>query len=149
MKTISLRITGKCTVPSSDWHWNIAGSSFVIATGQQTFEHSLDVPLRDGWNSVHIEHSTKDHNRLHEHGHQYSFVNITGVYLGGVFCRNALLLESGLTARSKTTNGKTLFLDNLGEPFDLVLKFFHPLEHWQFALSDPAGNSITKHYDQG
>ena len=121
----------------------------MIPAGKQAFEHSLDVPLQDGWNSVHIEHNIEDHNRLHVQGHQYSFVNVTGVYLGGVFCRNALLLASGLTAQSKTTNGKTLFLNNLGEPFDLVLKFFHPLQHWQFALSDPMGHSITKHHDQG
>ena len=149
MKTISLRITGKCVLPSSDWHWSIAGSRFVIPAGQQRFEHSLDVPLQDGWNSIHIEHNSDDHNRLHEHGHQYSFVNVTGVYLAGVFCSNALLLESGLDAHSRTTDRKTLFINNLGEPFDLVLKFFHPLEHWQFALADPTGRSITKHYDQG
>ncbi len=149
MKTISLRISGRCKLPSSDWHWSIAKSRFVIPAGQETFEHSLDVPLMDGWNSVHIEHSIEDHNRLHRHGHRYSFVNVTGVYLDGVFCRGSLLLESGLTAHSKTTNGKTLYLNNLAEPFDLSLKFFHPLEHWQFALSDPMGHSITKHYDQG
>jgi hypothetical protein len=30
-----------------------------------------------------------------------------------------------------------------------VLKFFHPLKHWQFALSYPTGHSLTKRYDQG
>ena len=149
MKTISLRITGKCETPANDWHWSIAGSRFMIPVGQQKFEHSLEVPLLDGWNSVHIEHTTEDHHRLHQHGHTYSYVNVTGVYLDGVFCRNSLLLSSGLTAYSKTTNGKTLYLNNLAEPFDLVLKFFHPLKHWQFALSYPTGHSLTKRYDQG
>ena len=119
----------------------------MIPMGQQKFEHRLEVPLLDGWNSVHIEHTTEDHHRLHQRGHTYSYVNITGVYLDGVFCRNSLLLSSGLTAHSKTTNGKTLYLNNLAEPFDLVLKFFHPLKHWQFALSYPTGQSTTKRYD--
>ena len=149
MKTISLRINGKCQTPAKDWHWSIAGTRFTIPKGQQEFQHSLQVPLRQGWNIVHIEHSTEDHRRLHEHGHRYSFVNITGVYLGGVFCRNALLLASGLGVHSKVNNDKPLFLNNLAEPFDLHLRFFHPLEHWQFALSDPMGHSIKKYYDQG
>ena len=150
MKTISLRITGKCLVPAEDWHWTIAGRRFVIAAGQQSFEHSLEIPVSEGWNTVEIEHSTEDHHRLHRHGHQYSYVNITGVYLGGAFCRIDLLRLSGLTARSRDTDGKELYLNNLGEPFDVSLKFFSPIEHWQFALLErtgPSGLFAESRYD--
>lgn len=153
MKTISLRISGKCLLPAEDWHWTIAGNRFVIASGQLSFEHSLEVPVSDGWNTVGIEHSTEDHHRLHKGGHQYSYINITGVYVGGVFCRNDLLKQSGLTARSKATDGKELYLNNLGEPFDLSFKFFTPIEHWQFALLERTGPSglfpYSRYDDEG
>ena len=137
--TISLKIRGKSVLPKNEWRWAIDGVPHVIPPGQQNFEHTVDLQVHDGWNTVEIQHSEEDHNRLHLGGHHYSFVNITGVYIDGVFCRNQLLLSSGSNAQSTVTKDKQLFFDCLGEPFRMRLQFYQPLEHWTFAVTQLAG----------
>ena len=143
MTTISLKIKGKSLVPANDWHWTINGNQYIIPQNQTSFEYIIKLPVKNGWNSIVCKHTHDDHKKLHANEWKYSFVNITGIYINNVYCKKDLLNASGTIAKSlikqkgkfsKELEKRWPDLKELGEPFELLIKFYYPLEHWNFAL---------------
>lgn len=133
--TISIEIQGQCKILQGVWELQIGQQKHLINHQQSSFSYLYRSQAKKGWNQLRLYHLDHPDYLTDVENKIYSCLNIHTIKIDNCVINTKLLVRSGMKFYNPHNN-KTLYHKNLGEPFIGVIKFYLPIEHWSFAITD-------------